>query len=1167
MNLETETWKVIDAYFRDTPNYLVRHHIDSYNDFIQNKIPQIFKNTAKNPQTKIVMFDKEDNTYEVNLYFGGKNHDKYKISKPTIKNFPSGEIRQLYPNEARLKNLTYGVDIFYSVDIEFTFKKQNTTVFENVPITNTSFLENIHLGKIPIMLKSDICVLNEAKNDILVQMGEDPYDTGGYFILNGLEKTIVSQERKAENIIFLNTVHISSGSEKYTHFAEVKCVSDETFANARTVKVQLERKGPITVRLGQTKPLLIENQHRDVPLFIMFRALGIESDKEILEYIIGDMDMNNDLTKEMIELLRPSIVDPFIMEDKIYDREQAEIYLSKLPSRAQNDKNSLNNISSISEISKNKVTQLSYLYSELNNSFFPHITTLNGNLNKAKAYYLGLMTNKLLLLKLGLIKDTDRDNFANKRIDLSGFLMATLFRSALDQVIRNARVATNSIFTFNMKDYSDDKIVYIINENNYRQIFSIDKFKEHFNSKLSIGDIGEKKGVVQSLDRSTRNNTIAQLRRIIDNVQTGQRITISRRRLHATQYGCVCPDETPEGQSVGLNKGLAISSHITFGCLTKPIIEFCIEQGLEVLDEFTPRDIFNLCKVFINGNWIGCHRNPLVFSNICRLYRRNGLINIYTSISWECSNNEIKIYTDGGRFIRPLYIVEDNNTLIQPKHVTAIHSGDYKFSDFILGFGKRKEDYNYYNCSVKSLVDIGIQGNDNKNQTQNMENLLKIKETQAIIEYIDCQEFDTCLLTLGFNISPKSLQKYTHTELHPSMFLSFNAHLIPFINYEMAARGIFASKHVKQGITTYAMNFNNRIDTSSFVLNSPEKPLLTCRLNNVLGGDKFGHGQNVYIATLKYLYNQEDAIIGNQNAIDMGLFGTSQYKMYKDAEMTDIKTEEEHHLYNPMSEYRESMNYPNETDLPTKIRLNYSKLDKYGLPMKNMFLKANDSIIGKYMKGKDEKGNEYYKDMSTMVKKGNEGSFIDKVYTCQTNEDGDRMVKVRTCHHRPPVMGDKFASRNGQKGTFGIVLKKEDLPYTEDGIVPDIILDPAGYPSRMTINQLYEILFGNMAADLGIFGSYNAFETFNVEQINEILENKLGLTSMGERILYDGITGKQIQSTVFTGVIYYQRLKFLVDDKINHRTGGERQNGVPIPGGAYTVKERQSVAGRANDGG
>ena len=492
MNLESETWDVINSYFRDTKNYLVRHHIDSYNDFIQNKIPQIFKNTAKNPQTKIVLLDKEDNVYEIQLYFGGKNHDKYKIAKPTIKNFPSGEIRQLYPNEARLKGLTYGFDIFYSVDVEFTLKKHDIVIFENVPITNAPFLENIHLGKIPIMLKSDVCVLNESSDDMLAQMGEDPYDIGGYFIIKGGEKTIVSQERKAENIIFLNTVNISSGTEKYTHFAEVKCVSDESFANARTVKVQFEKVGTITVRLGQINPLLKENKTRDVPLFIMFRALGIESDKEILQYIIGNLDgsangvsgdseSNSILTKQMLELLRPSILDPFIIEDKIYDRELAEAYLVKLPSRAQteNDVNTQGS-KSISEIGKNKVTQLSYLYSTFNEAFYPHITTKTGELNKAKAYYLGLVTRKLLLLKLGLIQDTDRDNFANKRIDLSGFLMATLFRSALDQVIRNARVMTNTQFTFNMKDYSGDKIVYIINDTTHKDIFSVEKFKTHF---------------------------------------------------------------------------------------------------------------------------------------------------------------------------------------------------------------------------------------------------------------------------------------------------------------------------------------------------------------------------------------------------------------------------------------------------------------------------------------------------------------------------------------------------------------------------------------------------------------------------------------------------------------------------------------------------------------
>ena len=566
MNLETDTWDVINAYFRDTPNPLVRHHIDSYNDFVQNKIPLIFQNLAKLPP--FILIDNNDNnkTYEIKIYYGGKSSNKYSFTKPTIKLFPSGDIKQLYPNEARLKDITYGADFYYSIDVEVTVKLNGEIIegYDHVLLPSAPYLENIYLGNIPIMLKSDLCVLNTHTDEMISQMGEDPYDLGGYFILDGSEKTIVSQERKAENIIFLNNVPQSTGSEKYTHIAEIKSVSDEAFANARTVKVQLETKGPITVRLGQKTPFLETNQNRDVPLFIMFRALGIESDKQILEYIVGNLDNTNntnynDLTNQMLELLRPSILDPFILEEEIYSKENAETYLVKLPSRAkQSLADEQESATYTNKQDRNKVVKLSYLYATLNEDFFPHITTI-GNVNKAKAYYLGYVTRKLLLLRLGLEKETDRDNFANKRIDLSGFLISTLFRNAFEQVNYRARVEVNATYNYNFAEYSDDNIMRIINESNFSKIFSSDVFKKHFNGELKKGSIGQKDGVVQSLDRLTRNLTIAHLRRIIDNVGGDKsKVSISRRRLHATQYGCVCPSDTPEGPKVGLNKCLAI---------------------------------------------------------------------------------------------------------------------------------------------------------------------------------------------------------------------------------------------------------------------------------------------------------------------------------------------------------------------------------------------------------------------------------------------------------------------------------------------------------------------------------------------------------------------------------------------------------------------------------
>jgi DNA-directed RNA polymerase II subunit RPB2 len=399
MNLETETWEIINSYFRDTPNYLVRHHIDSYNDFIHNKIPQIMKNFQRIPPYVLIDKDDKNVTYEVKVFYGGKTHDRYKITRPTIINYPSGESRQLFPNESRLKNVTYGFDFFFDVDIEYTMKKNDIPILEGAQSAYSDSLRDIYLGKIPIMLRSDLCILSTATGDLLTQMGEDKYDLGGYFILDGAEKVIVSQERKAENIVFLTSIPQTSGNEKYTHKAEVKCVSDEAFANARTVQVQLEsRGGAITVRLGQERPLLQENQHRDVPLFIMFRALGVETDKEILEYIIGSLE--GELPEKIMDLLHPSILDPFIVSDEIYDKERAETYLVKLPTRSQqSDRKDI--VASFSEVLKSKTTLLSYLYNTFNEAFFPHITSTTGDINKAKAYYLGYVTRRLLLLRLG----------------------------------------------------------------------------------------------------------------------------------------------------------------------------------------------------------------------------------------------------------------------------------------------------------------------------------------------------------------------------------------------------------------------------------------------------------------------------------------------------------------------------------------------------------------------------------------------------------------------------------------------------------------------------------------------------------------------------------------------------------------------------------------------
>ena len=278
MDLEKETWTIIDSYFRDTDNYLVKHQIDSYNDFVNRKIPLIFENMNKKTFYR-TDYNDENLIYEITMYFGGKDSTGVYISKPIITDHQTGFKRQLYPNEARIKDLTYGADIFYDVDVEYSqfriLDGERKYIYKNIPPPTNDFLKRVYLGKIPIMLRSNLCVLNNMEPDTMYQMGESKYETGGYFIIDGAEKVIVSIERRAENKIFF----LKSGiDDKLTHVAEIKSSSLEVFEPARTVKLQVEKSGAITVRFGQERPFFTQNEGRDIPLFVVFRMLGIETD-------------------------------------------------------------------------------------------------------------------------------------------------------------------------------------------------------------------------------------------------------------------------------------------------------------------------------------------------------------------------------------------------------------------------------------------------------------------------------------------------------------------------------------------------------------------------------------------------------------------------------------------------------------------------------------------------------------------------------------------------------------------------------------------------------------------------------------------------------------------------------------------------------------------------
>lgn len=1162
-NLETEAWDIINSYFTENPNWLARHQLDSYNDFVSHKMPLIFKNVNK---TSAFMFDKLDGdiTYQVDIYLGGKEANRFKIAPPTIYDSNTQLMRPMYPNEARLKNLTYGFDVFVDMELEYTSKKNGEVIFENAKLPETEFLKNIYLGKIPIMVHSNMCSLNKIPREALPEFGESQYEPGGYFIVDGREKVFLSQERKVENTIILSVLN----DNKYTYSAEVKSVNDEAFENARSNKLLVENPGSITFIVGmEDKPFIQPVEGRHTPLFILFRLLGIESDMDIMKMIVGDI--KSELGVKLCELLRPCAHDPLITKFHVYDRQSAEKYMEPLTSRSKT--NISNQQDQLAELNKNKINRLSWLYDTIRENVLPH--TGPDFLNKA--YYLAHMTRRLLLRTLDMEKDTDRDSFLNKRIDTCGHLMASLFKECLRQgFMYNARREIESIYELNGNTFLGKNIINIVHQDNYYKVFNFKVFMDGsgptipgFMSSLKRGKIGMKAGVIQALDRINYYAYVSHIRRLNDPV-LGGRVQDKQRYLHNTHFGYLCPAETPEGQSVGLRKALALLTTITIGYPSNQLIEFCHKNGVIALKYLKVLDTHTMTKVFINGNWIGCCMAPAPMIDKFRLMRRNGLINHTTSIAWHTERGEVYICSDTGRLVRPLLIIgSGNELLIQPEDVKEILSGKKTFSDLCTTRAVRKDG------SKRNFTDLEILKPEVLDiSSRDPELLDKLRASQSVMEYIDLNEMDTLLLAKDLSYNQASKNHYTHVDLHPAVIMGAMVQTSPSVHHGQGGKYFGHSKHIKQSVSQYTDNFMHRIDTSAHLLHNPEKPIIQTRMTGVMNHDHIGTGNNIIVAIAYYNgYNQEDGIIGNQTALDLGLYDSSYYKMYEEIEKQDEKTGMSEHFFNP--KYIDSNEeFAGDGGVPESLALkpddkHHEHLDKFGFAKEGAYLEKGDILIGKYLKAKTQEGQTEYVGMSTHVKDDNVGSYVDKVFTCTTNAAGNRLCKIRTCQHRKPQHGDKFASRNGQKGTFGLLMPREDLPFTTDGVVPDIIVHPSAYPKRMTLNQLIELIYGTLAVECGFYGVANGLDTFDTETINEVLCDKLGLSYYGDRVLYNGIYGEQMDVAIFMGPIFYQRLKLQVQDKINARPSGVRQDGVPVPGASYTVRERAVVSGRANGGG
>jgi len=1089
------TWNIIEKFFYDNPQVLVKHHITSYNDFFRTGVKRIFK--ERNPV--ILQKEQDEKTkefkYRCELYLGGRDGSQIYYGKPVI--YDDNREHYMYPNEARLRNMTYGITIHYDLEVDFYILDENDGTIKK----STESYSKLFLGRFPIMLQSDLCILNGLNREVRYNMGECRNDYGGYFIIDGKEKVIISQEKFADNMLYIRDNY----NDIYSHGADIRTVSEDSSKPERTLSVRIV--APTNVYSNNQIVVNIPNVRKPIPLFILFRALGVVSDKEIIEYCLLDLEQNS----SMVDLFIPSIHDA----GKIFTQETALEYIKTFT----------------------KGHTVTHVLDILSNYFMPNVGELNF---QQKAYSLGNIVYNLLLVFTKLEAPTDRDSFKFKRVEVPGMLMYNLFKEYFKHQHDNIKLKLDTEYNKNKSKtiYQGDSFKELIS-NNYEELFK-DRvvesgFKKGFKGNWGAEEHTKRPGVVQDLNRLSYNSFISHLRKINLPMDSSAKV-VKPRLLHGSQWGLIDPVDTPDGGNIGFHKHMAISTHITSGCSGYPMMQFLRNIcKMKLLEECNTSFLFSSTKVNVNGSWIGVITNPQEILRLIKKYKRNGLIPIYNSVSWNIKKNELIVFTDSGRLCRPIFYVNNKKPSFQKKEIMEkINGNNFSWNNLISGFSKKKDDdYDVNTCKYYKL-----------NELYDTDDFDKVENTEAIIDYIDTTEEETALISSDYELQENI--PYTHVEIHPSLLLGVMGNQIVFPENNQLPRDLFSCGQSKQAVSLYSSNFFTRIDKMGVVLNAGQTPLIKSRYLQYINNEEHPYGENVIVAIMVYGgYNVEDSILFNEGSVKRGMFRTTYYNMYESREESSKIGE------NTIDSHFQNIEDANMKGL--KHGYDYSVLDKYGLVKENTEMDDKKVVIGKIQTNLEEP--DMGIDASVYPKKGQLG-FVDKTFMTE-DEEGFRLAKVRIREERIPAIGDKFCSRCGQKGTVGLVIPEKDMPFTEDGVRPDIIINPHALPSRMTIGQLVETLMGKACVNAGGYGDCTAFvnKGSKHELFGKIL-NQNGYNSTGNQMLYNGMTGEQLQANVFIGPTYYMRLKHMVKDKINHRARG------PIE-----QLTHQTVGGRANDGG
>ncbi len=926
-NYNTEAFKIIESYFSGQhSSRLVRHQLESYNHFVNHDIKKTIDmfNPVFIRSDKDFVQSKGAYTLEVKVVF-----DNLKIYPPQIYE-NNGATKTMLPMEAKIRNFTYASNMTVDAKIEYIIK--DTEDMEHTRVV-TKTLPKINIGKMPIMVKSSICVLTQNSHINSVDLGECEFDHGGYFIIKGSEKTVLQQERAAQNIVYC---YDGKNASRCIWYAEIKSVPDYKCISPKQVEIEVASKNN---GYGHPLKIVIPRVREAIDLFVVFRALGVTSDKEICMYIMLNLE-----DAAMLKFLHASIIE----SNKYMTKEDAlrhiTSYVAYTPINMEKEAGSRKKRDFAIEV--------------LNNDLFPHCQT-----PQQKLYFLGYMTNKLIKVALGQAPATDRDSYVNKRIDMTGTLLNNLFRNYFNKLVKEMQ--KNVIKEINSGSWkSNNDYENIINPSNICKFIKSTTIETGINRALSTGDFSIKQsnsskvGVAQVVNRLTTAATLSHMRRVNTPIDKSGEL-IDPRKLHGTTWGYLCPAETPEGQSIGLVKNISQLTHLTISTNSTSLYTY-VQPFIASVNNAKPADLHGKVKVFVNGCWLGVTETPLELYQDMKEKKYRGIMNIYTSVTFDTKTMEIRICNDAGRMTRPLLRVKDGRALITQEIIDDVANGKLCWNDL----------------------------------------LTNTKLENSVIEYIDPDEQNLAMIALkskdGY-VHQNQNVNYTHSEIHPSTIFGVLASCIPFPEHNQAPRNTYQSAQGKQAMGMYATNFDKRFDKTAYVLTYPSRPLVDTRLMNWLDLVKIPSGQQIHVAIMSHTgYNQEDSVLINRGSIDRGMFLTTIYHTEKD---------EDKNITRFVSRCKPD---------PAKTKGikygNYERIGQDGFMPENEMIRDRDVIMAKVLHIKENRNDPTkvikFEDQSKCYRT-HEETYVDKNYVGR-NGEGYNTAKVRARILRKPVFGDKF---------------------------------------------------------------------------------------------------------------------------------------------------------------